>query len=500
MCRCDAFLKFVFFYAVIGLISGSAYADTPPLHQLNEISSDHGILNATLEAREQKVDLGGVSFEGMTFNGDYAGPLLRVHPGDVMHIHLINHLSEKTNLHFHGFHASPLGKGDNIFAFADPGNTLDYIVKISPHQPPGLFWYHTHIHGLTDNQDNKGLSGGLLVEGFAQQMPALAQTNEQILILKQYSVDETTDPALQNLHKFVQTINGQLLSSIPMRKGETQLWHIGNHGADLTFHLSLQGHKFRIIGRDGVSANKETLVDRLDIGPASRLEVLVDAGDKAGSFDIVSEGAPVGRGADLKDNRVLGSIVVGDGNAVAGVPEIKSFPTKPDLRKSKIDAQRTVVFSENAMEGKYFVNGQLFDHDRLDTRVALGTVEEWTIRNDTDDMHVFHIHQMHFQIDEINGQKQDFDGYMDTIRVPERGEVKLIIPFTDPIIVGKFVYHCHVLEHEDKGMMGSIEVYDPKKETSLSRFWLAVEPRIGKARRICGERAQSLVERVQAWL
>jgi FtsP/CotA-like multicopper oxidase with cupredoxin domain len=238
----------------------------------------------------------------------------------------------------------------------------------------------------------------------------------------------------------------------------------------------------------------------LDIIPAGRVEVLVDAGDKAGSFDLVSEGTPTGTGAERKDNRILGSVVVGDDGAVAAVPEIKVFPTKSDLRASAIDARRTVVFSQNALEDKYFLNGKIFDHDRIDTRVPLGSVEEWTIKNDSDDMHVFHIHQMHFQVTEINGQKQDFDGYLDTVRVPERGEVKIIIPFTDPIIVGKFVYHCHVLEHEDKGMMGIIEVYDPKQETVLSTWWRAIAPQFSAAKRVCGERTQSLLQRVKSWL
>ena len=487
------------------VLCGEAFADTPPLRQLQEVTSQQGILNVTLEARPQKVDLGGVSFDGLTFNGDYAGPLLRVHPGDIMHIHLINHLPEKTNLHFHGFHASPLGQGDNIFAVAEPEGTLDYIVKISPHQPAGFFWYHTHIHGLTEQQVNRGLSGGLLVDGFADQIPALGHVDEKILVLKQYAVEKSPDPAIKNLHNLVQTVNGQLLSSMTMRKGETQLWHIANHGADLTFHLSLQGHKFRIVGRDGVSSNKETVVDRLDIGPANRLEVLVDAGDTAGSFDLVSEGAPVGVGAARQDNRVLGSVVVGNDAAVAPVATIQSFPAKLDLRQAEIKARRTYVFSQHIAvkdgeEDQYLINNQLFDHNRIDTRVPLGNVEEWTIKNDSDDMHVFHIHQIHFQVVEINGQKQDFDGYMDTVRIPERGEVKIIVPFNDPISVGKFVYHCHVLLHEDKGMMGIIEVYDPKKENVLANLWRSVDSGVRSSTRICGQRTKSFWQQMKSLL
>jgi FtsP/CotA-like multicopper oxidase with cupredoxin domain len=96
--------------------------------------------------------------------------------------------------------------------------------------------------------------------------------------------------------------------------------------------------------------------------------------------------------------------------------------------------------------------------NRTDLRVKLGAVEEWTIRNEADELHTFHIHQTPFQMVEINGVPQPPDDHRDIIDVPIGGEVKVIIPFTDPVIVGRFVYHCHILSHEDKGMMATIEV------------------------------------------
>jgi len=116
------------------------------------------------------------------------------------------------------------------------------------------------------------------------------------------------------------------------------------------------------------------------------------------------------------------------------------------------------VFSESADGDTFFVDGRTFDPNRTDTRVKLGAIEEWTIRNESGELHDFHIHQTHFQVTEVNGVPQRFDGYQDIVNVPVHGEVKVIIPFTDPVIVGRFVYHCHLLSHEDKGMMATIEV------------------------------------------
>ena len=142
-------------------------------------------------------------------------------------------------------------------------------------------------------------------------------------------------------------------------------------------------------------------------------------------------------------------------------------PATPDLRQVPITAKRDFTFAQKPGEEVYMINGRTFDHARVDTRVPLGSVEEWTIHNDTEDMHVFHIHQLHFQVVAINGEPQPFDAVLDTVRVPEGGSVTLRIPFTERQIVGRFMYHCHVLKHEDKGMMANIEVYDPAVEAAL---------------------------------
>ena len=127
-----------------------------------------------------------------------------------------------------------------------------------------------------------------------------------------------------------------------------------------------------------------------------------------------------------------------------------------------IDEKRLVSFSEAPVTGLFFINHTTFGHNRVDVKVPLGNIEEWTIRNASDELHIFHIHQVAFQVIEENGRPVPFDGLQDTVNVPIHGEVKVRIAFTDPAIVGRFMFHCHILEHEDKGMMQQIEVYDPK--------------------------------------
>jgi FtsP/CotA-like multicopper oxidase with cupredoxin domain len=133
------------------------------------------------------------------------------------------------------------------------------------------------------------------------------------------------------------------------------------------------------------------------------------------------------------------------------------------VRSSPIAQKRTFTFSVNPQKTAFLINDQVFDENRTDVTVKLGDTEEWTILNKDSQYHDFHIHQTGFLVTEVNGAPTDFDGLRDTFSVPPQrdgkpGEAKLIIPFTNPEIVGRFVFHCHVVKHEDKGMMMAVEV------------------------------------------
>jgi suppressor of ftsI len=428
---------------------------------LQELRSVNGELQVTLEANEETVEIDGVHFTGAVYNHQYAGPVLRVHPGDLLRVHLVNHLPRVTNLHCHGIDTSPRGNSDNMHVSVAPGQSFDYAIRIPASQPPGLYWYHDHSHGVSRQNVMGGLSGALVVEGFREQFPALAGVHERILVLKDYQFEDGSDPRVRgHLHQWLQTINGAVDTHLAMAPGQTELWRISNQSADSYFHLKLAGHRFRIIGADGSATRQETSVDRIDLMPASRLEVLVTAAGP-GHYALNSEGVATGEGAARSTRRQLGELeVAGDGRMAA--PALAAFPEREDLRQRRVDAYRTIRFSQDPDEEHFMIDGKTFDHARIDTRVPLGNLEEWTIRNESDDFHEFHIHQVSFQVVEIDGEPQPFSGYLDNVRIPERGEVKIRMAFTDPVIVGRFMYHCHVLRHEDRGMMANIEVYDPR--------------------------------------
>jgi FtsP/CotA-like multicopper oxidase with cupredoxin domain len=425
---------------------------------LPEIRSQNGVLNAVMEATAKTVTIGNASFPGYVYNDSYPGPVLRVHPGDFVHIKLINHLPEATNLHFHGLRVTPEGHGDNIHIVVPPGTSFDYAFRIPDTHPAGLFWYHDHLHGQTEPHVNAGLGGALLIEGFPKGFGGLHDVPEKLLVMKDVELPGCKDTILKTqLHCRVISVNGRTDWNTSLAPGGSQLWRLCNQGANLWVHLAIPGVSLRIIGRDGTPAEHVSEAGTIDIMPASRMDVLVTA-NGAGTFPMLAKNVLTGSGKTMKLNRQVATITVA-GPAAQGTAAAISFPPQRDLRDGPVSLHRTVTFTEESETNRFFIDGKMYDHNRIDARAALGTVEEWTVRNQTHDFHEFHIHQLGFQVIEINGKKQDFDGYLDDVNVPDMGEVKLLIPFTDPGIVGHFVYHCHVLKHEDHGMMANIEVY-----------------------------------------
>ena len=434
----------------------------PPVYR-----SQDGELNVTLEARPTRVKLGGFEIDGATYNGVYAGPVLRLKPGDVLHLRLVNHLAQATNIHFHGLEVSPQGHGDNSMHMVAPGETWDYVIAIPKDHPPGVYWYHTHAHGFAERQLMGGLSGTLVIEGFQDQVPATRPLKERLFALKEFAPNRNggLDRVPKPYNRVIKSINGQVMPRIDIRPGETQLWRFSDQTANTYFRLRLEGHSFTVIGRDSRPVVHPETTNEVMFGPSERADVLVTGG-AAGSYKLIAEETQTGPVGDDFAAQNLALVTSAADPTEPPPPALAALTVNPGMEKpipgDHIDAKRLVSFSEDPVTGLFFINHATFDHDRVDVKVPLGSIEEWTIRNASEELHVFHIHQVAFQVLSINGKATPFDGLEDTVNVPVHGEVKIRLAFTDPTIIGRFMFHCHILEHEDKGMMAQIEVYDPK--------------------------------------
>ena len=444
-----------------------ATSTSPSLAAPVEFGSQNGRLDVTLEAKRTRVRLGMTDIDGATYNGVYGGPVLRVRPGDTLHLHLINSLPQPTNIHFHGLNVSPKGHGDNSMHMVAAGDTWDYEIAIPREHPPGVYWFHTHAHEAAERQLMGGLSGTLVVEGFQNSLPATRTLKERLLALKEFSPDGNGKlnrvPKPYNL--VIKTINGQLMPRIDIQPGESQLWRFSDQTANTYFRLALEGHTFIVVGRDGQPLSTPEKTTELIIGPSQRTDVIVTA-PAAGQFKLVAKRTSTGPVGDMFAEQDMALLVAA---AIPGTAHpaplgklVIAGPPQQPIPSDRIDARRTVTFSEDPVTGLFFINHATFDPKRVDLKVPLGSIEEWTVRNSSEELHVFHLHQVHFQVLSVNGSPMPFSSLVDTVNVPIHGEVTIRVAFTDPNIVGRFMYHCHILEHEDKGMMAQMEVYDPK--------------------------------------
>ena len=231
-----------------------------------------------------------------------------------------------------------------------------------------------------------------------------------------------------------------------------QLWRVANIGADIWYDVQLEGQKFVVIGEDGNPVWDVWEADDLVLPPGKRFEILVtgpDAGDYTFKTLKYDQGGDVYPEADLLTLTSSGDAVATPALPTAMIPEA-------EIPASEVVQKRTMVFSEDEKTNVFYINDKTFDADRVDVQVKLGTVEEWTLTNTSTEQHPFHIHVNDFQVISIGGKPYDAHGLQDTVRLEPKQDVVIRTRFTD--FTGKFVFHCHILNHEDLGMMAVVEV------------------------------------------
>jgi len=431
-------------------------------------SNKQGILEVSLIIEEKQGLVGNESVTALVYNGSLMGPTLHIKPGERLVVNLVNEV-DQTNIHFHGLHVSPTGSSDNIFRVVEPGETAKYMLDIPINHPTGTFWYHPHLHGLATTQVGGGMSGLIKIEGLEDLLPsALNNITQQTFVLKAFPWSlngSSTNPIYKWANYF--TVNGQINPVINISSGETQLWQFANIDPATFYNITLPGHTFHIIAEDGNPVWEVWDGKNLVLPAGKRFEVLVTGGEN-GTYPLKS--LPYNRSGFSPTSEVTLATVNVQGKDGAQTTEVtpSSLVPRHDLGDAQIQTQRTLVFNGSPDNqtatrfgdvGTNQINGKVFDHNRVDYIVKLGDVEEWTLKNSDNEDHTFHIHVNDFQVMSVNGQPYNAHGLQDTVVLPQGGEVVVRIPFTD--FVGKFVFHCHILPHEDTGMMGIVEVVDP---------------------------------------
>jgi len=454
-----------------------------------EVSSQNHLASLTLRAVRGKD--GRDSF---AFNGQTVPPIIRVSPGDTLKITYVNDLPRPsgeqcsigpcmnmTNLHFHGLGVSPKAPEDDVLdMIAMPGQTLNYTVHIPANQEPGLYWYHTHPHGESEQQAVDGMSGAIIVEGMERYARVVRGLPERILILRGPAIgkDAGGQAALKRVEAAVRgcgnseapervfTINGDLRPSINIAPGERQFWRIVNASADRYVDVQLDGSPWEIVALDGMPLafhNPEhpvRVADHVLLPPASRLEAVVTGPSAGSKTTLRTRCVDTGPDGDPTPAMVLADIVPAPSSAPLKTTAV-SDRRSASYRQPRLAAlessppQFVATFTED--KKGFYINGQRYEPDAKPmTEAAVGTYQHWRVVNQTRELHPMHLHQVHFLVYAVNGTKLPNPEWVDTANVPYGGSIDMIVDFTNPAIRGMSVFHCHLLNHEDKGMMAKI--------------------------------------------
>jgi len=466
--------------------AAAAVTDQPLLEPEVRASAD-GVLSTSLRCAYVWRNIGGTRLYLRAYEGGL-GPTLRMKPGETLKIRLINdfppnrdilpanlaipHQFNSTNFHFHGAHCSPSGIADNVMRSMAPGKAYDIEITLPADHTRGTYWYHPHHHGSADVQVASGMAGAIIVEGDFADVPEIARARERVLLLSEVVFDAfgtiedfgTLFP--ETATRFL-AINGQRRPVIDMRPGEVQRWRLVGSQYQNDMLLELDKHRLNVIAYDGIQLGALREMKQLLMAPGQRADVLVQAGGP-GAYELSAiannQGHPSPTGP-------LARVIVAGEPMPMKLPAALPKPPFDTIRDSEITGRRTVVFSvigdppENDpgahwQEFSQLIDGKAFDPARIDQRVRLGSVEEWTIRNiHQHDDHVFHIHTNPFQVTEVNGQPQADLPWRDTVVVPRNGG-KVVIRSRFLDYTGVFMLHCHMMNHEEQGMMQAVEVYE----------------------------------------
>jgi suppressor of ftsI len=436
-----------------------------------------------------------------SYDGKTVPPVIRVSPGGVIKVHYVNNLPMKsneecatslcanmTNLHFHGLHVSPISPQDDVLSMMSmPGEALDYRVEIPADAPPGLYWYHTHPHGESARQDLDGMSGAIVIEGIDRYYPELRRMRERVIILRDENIEHRDKAGIERIERQLQiplrpcgtateqkverlfTANGKIRPRIPINPGERQFWRIVNASPDRYADLQLGNQQLEIVALDGMPLNYHERqrgvrkVDHILVAPAGRVEAIVTGPRSGSSTTLATRCVDTGPDGDENPGMVIADVGPAQVNSplhtipAAAEAAVYKEPSAEKIRALETSApDYTVTFTED--KNGFYINGHKFAMDDAPMlRVKVGSMEHWRIVNATNELHPFHIHQVHFLAYAENGVSSSSPEWLDTVNVPYgNGTVDLIMDFTDPIIKGMSLFHCHLLTHEDKGMMAKI--------------------------------------------
>lgn len=447
---------------------GELFKDPP---EMPNMSVKPGVVEVALELKRAKVNIKGINAELMTYNGHFPQQTIRVRRGDRLRIHfknslpvtadknILGHTKNITNIHTHGWHVSPSGKSDNVFLHINPGGESLYEYDLSKQEAGTLNFLHPHVHGVNADQMWEGIAGCALV--VADGVDLLSGFETHIMTLKDISLEgsspkpHTPEDYMNGKEGDIVMVNGQVNPVLPIRPGQVQRWRVVNGSTARFYKLSLEKHKMHLIGTDGGLLDKPYPLSEILLTPGERVDLLIKADKGSGNYSFIS--LPYDRGGNAPQSVNLLTLSYRGGS----VKEIIPASINPEAKKMNMDTAslRKVQMAFTMGLDKGFINDKSFEDDPFVHTSKVGTFEVWEILNYSAWDHPFHQHTNSSRIISVVGGEEGYaslysgiPAWKDTINVPKGGSVTMLVPVLD--FTGRAVFHCHIIEHGDMGMMG----------------------------------------------
>jgi bilirubin oxidase len=432
---------------------------------MTNLASEPGVVNAALIAASARLELiDGLETDVYAYNGRVPGPTLELREGDRVTIRFRNDLAEPTTVHWHGLHLPIDSDGSPLNPVA-PGEERLYSFTV-PEGTAGTYWYHPHPHHHTGSQVARGLYGGIVIRAADDPLPD--SYPERLIVLSDNRIlpdgsidfpDPMSTPGRLDIENGregdVLFVNGEVMPTFEIRSGEIQRWRIVNASASRVYRLSLPGHTFLHVGSDGGLFERPVEVEEVLVANAERVELLVEGtGEPGASVALATlpydRYVPQTRPPDWEEPRHILTLRYADAPSVTPDPVPEVLRPIPALDPADAITTRVVSMSQG------FLNNRPFEMTRVDIEAPLGATEIWEIENLVGMDHPFHLHGFQFQVLDRNGVPEPFRSWKDTVNVPKHETVRFIVRYDNH--AGRWMYHCHILDHEDQGMMGILEI------------------------------------------
>lgn len=451
--------------STVGKVRFSHRMAVPPLAESTVDADGTRVFDLRMQAGETEFQ-DGRSTPTWGFNGSYLGPTLRANRGEQVKVRVRNTLDEASSVHWHGMHLPASMDGGPHQPVPAGG---DWTPHWKVDQPASTLWYHPHPHGRTAQHVQRGLAGMFLIDD---------ERAKRLALPKKYGVDDlpvvvqdvTFEGARFDHGRFFLANTGFLGKQTlvngtldPYREVGDELVRLRLLNASTariyTFGFD-DDRSFDLIGTDGGLLEKAAAMNRVQLSPGERAEIVVRMipGERT-----VLRSYPW-RGGNSFERRFNGGDDSFDVLELRAAKQLRKSPALP-AALGELELPR----AEDSVRGRHFellqsgINGRAMDMDRIDETVVRGTTETWTLRNGGDVTHNFHVHDVQFRVVEVNGKEPEpaLRGRKDTVAVPLGTTVKIVLRFDGPADPDTpYMYHCHLLKHEDDGMMGQFVVVD----------------------------------------